>query len=99
MCPLERANTDSDCASWSRSRPSSRTAHASTGKRLSGITVSPRCWWSRRGSSRQLRKVGHDDVCAVLAQRPGMLGVEPVDAYDVAEAPGTSGLDAGERVL
>src|SRR6266516_3793942 len=102
MCPLERANTDSDCASWSRSRPSSRTVHASTGKRPSGITVHPRPWWRRRGSSRradQLREIGYDDVGAVLYQGATMRGVEPVDAYDVAEAAGTSGRDAGERVL
>jgi hypothetical protein len=61
--------------------------------------VVSRRWWSRQGSSRQLRKIRHDDVGSVLAQRSGMFGVEPVDAYDVPEPTGASGLDAGERVL
>ena len=87
MCPLESANTDSVCASVSRSSSVSRTAHGSTGK--AG-------WWITT-CVQQLGEVADDDVGAVLAQRVGL--ADAIDADDEAEVAGPPGLDAGQRVL
>src|SRR5690242_16704928 len=85
MWPLERANSDSDCASRPSSSWVSLTDHGSTGYGRCTIIAAPP-WASGRLRGDEVGEVGDDDVGAVRPQRVRL--ADAVHPHHVPEAAG-----------